>query len=137
MSDVKRCYRALEESEWVLDKRTLVDLAMESRSRAARFMIVGWYNLQVGQIERSRTCLAEAETSCENDNELSYVLHVESIALLCMADDVREALEKERRCLTLCRRTGDRYLVAKVLIQLGAIWNALEADELNRRLQRE
>ena len=38
-SDVKRCCRALEDCAWVLDKRTPVDLVMEWRSRAARYMV--------------------------------------------------------------------------------------------------
>ena len=38
-SDVKRCCRALEDCAWVLDKCTPVDLVMESRPRAARYMV--------------------------------------------------------------------------------------------------
>jgi len=90
-SDVKRCCRALDDCAWVLDKHALVDLVMESRSRAARYMVIAWYHLQQGKTERSRTCFAEAQVSCEDEEELACVLYVEAIALLCMGD-VSEAL---------------------------------------------
>jgi hypothetical protein len=64
-SDVTRCCRAPEDCAWVLDKRTPVDLVMESRSPAARYLVTASYSLQRGKIERSRTCSAEAEASCE------------------------------------------------------------------------
>jgi hypothetical protein len=124
MTDVARCYRALEESGWEPDRPTVVRLAMESDSWAAAYMVVGWFNLTQGRVHRARACLAKAEASCETGEELSYVLHAGSVAALRMGD-VALALEKERACLAVCRKTRDLALVAKVLFHLGEISCAL------------
>jgi hypothetical protein len=123
--DVARCCRALEESGWEPDRYTVVRLVLESDSWAAVFMAIGWFNLREGRMDRARAFLARAEASCGNDEELSYVLHGESVAYLSMGD-ATTALEKERGCLALCRKTRDLSLAARVLVQVGAISSALD-----------
>jgi hypothetical protein len=86
-------------------------------------------------VDRSKASLARAEASCESEEDLAYVLHIESIAFLRMGD-TGKALEKEDACLALCRKTKNPRLAAQVLVQLGAISHALGQDGLNRaRLQ--
>ena len=131
MKDIKECYEVMEQSAWELDRSKVATLVMESQSWAATYVLIGWFALTEGKVGRSKACLARAEASCESEEDLAYVLHIESIAFLRMGD-TGKALEKEDACLALCRKTKNRHLVAKVLIQLGAISHALGEDGLNR-----
>jgi hypothetical protein len=135
--DVMRCYRFMEEAGWELDKVTTIDLVMCSQSWTAAYMVTGWFNLIEGRPDRSRAYLAKAEAWCATEEELAYVLHVESKASLRMGD-IGTALEKEQDCLAICRRTRDRYLVARVLVQLGMIVSVFNRNaEKDRDLEKE
>ena len=116
MRDVKECYEVMEQSAWELDRYTLAKLVIGSRSWASNYVLTGWYVLTQGRVDCSKADLAKAETLCESEEDLAYVLHIESIAFLRMGD-ARMALEKEDACLALCRKTKNRHLAAKVLVQ--------------------
>lgn len=118
MRDVKECYEVMEQSAWELDRYTLAKLVIGSRSWASNYVLTGWYVLTQGRVDCSKADLAKAETLCESEEDLAYVLHIESIAFLRMGD-ARMALEKEDACLALCRKTKNRHLAAKVLVHLG------------------
>ena len=135
MKDIKECYEVMEQSAWELDRSKVATLVMESQSWAATYVLIGWFALTEGRVDRSKASLARAEASCESEEDLAYVLHIESIAFLRMGD-TGKALEKEDACLALCRKTKNPRLAAQVLVQLGAISHALGQDGLNRaRLQ--
>ncbi|MGD0661389.1 MAG: hypothetical protein ABSD38_25270 [Syntrophorhabdales bacterium] len=125
--DVMECCRLMEEAGWELDKVTVIDLVMDSQSWAAVYMVVGWFELIEGKPDRSKAYLAKAKAACATEGERAYVLHVESMASLRMGD-IGTALEREHECFAICRRTKDRYLLTRVLVQLGAISNALDHD---------
>ena len=125
--DVMECCRLMEEAGWEPDKVTVIDLVMDSQSWAAVYMVVGWFELIEGKPDRSKAYLAKAIAACTTEEDRAYVLHVESVASLRMGD-TRTAFEREGECFAICCRTKDRYLLTRVLIQLGAISNALDQD---------
>lgn len=124
-NDVKRCYGMIVASGFGdLDSCAVINFIMESHSQPAILAMMAWFNLTKGRLDRVRTYLSKAEILCGSDEDLAYLLHIGSMAYLRM-DDLREALDKERRCLSSCRKTKDVYLAAQVLVHVGALWSAL------------
>ena len=107
----------------------LAGLAAQVLSPAVKHLVVGTLEAIRRNATRSRHHLDRAETSCTDDAELCYVLHVEAILLLHLGDS-DGALEKEKRSLELCDRLGYRRLQADVLSHLSAVYRDLGHRDL-------
>ena len=107
----------------------LAGLAAQVLSPAAKHLVLAILEAIRRDATRSRHHLDRAETSCTDDGELCYVLHVGATLLLYLGN-ADGALEKEKQCLELCDRLGYRILQADVLSHLSAVYGALGHRDL-------
>jgi hypothetical protein len=77
----------------------------------------------------SSQAFRNAEETCRNDDELSYVFHVEAM-ILFYRGDVHSAIERAKKCLDLSSRVGQKKLEAETLLHLGKIYEALGHRDL-------
>ena len=137
MECLERFYDAIDAGGWAaLDKTTAVDLLFASRSSAATAMVIMWLRAGRGDADGTRKAAAQAESECETERELAYVLHVETRALFCVRD-MERALEAGRRCIHLCRTLGMERLLRQVLITMAILTNVAGLDNLSRAFVEE
>jgi len=109
----------------------LIDCVLESRSWDAACALLAWFDLMANDIERSKVLFREAEERCKDDQELAYVLHLQSLAL-SREGQFDIVLKTRLRCLDICRATRNKHLLVRVLLNLALIYNTTGADDLAR-----
>jgi len=85
---------------------------------------------------RARRLLAAAEKASQDERELCYTLHVESM-ILAYLGEAHVAVRKDMECLDLCSCLGLKCLRADALSHLSSVYRDLGFRDLQRAYDSE
>jgi hypothetical protein len=105
-------------------------------SPAARNLLLAALEAFRKNADRSRRLLADAEEASQDERELCYTLHVESMILAYLGEG-HVAVRKDVECLDLCSCLGLEYLRAEALSHLSSVYRFLGFQDLERAYARE